>query len=101
MICSDAHGIYYTYEGEELEHYALTHDMTMNIVYTARVVSDRVNDAVEKSLDKIRSGAEAPDQKTIYVFLDGNPDNTLPLNYYDINGYTVGITSTLQNQASR
>ena len=91
MVCPDVHAIYYTYEGEELEHFALQNGMTMNIVYTARVVSDRVNDAAEETLDRIRTGIDEPDKNTVYVFLDGKRDDELKLKYYDIDGYTIGI----------
>ncbi len=95
MICPDTHDIYYTYEGEELERFALTHDMTMNIVYTARVVSDRVNQETGAILDGIRSGQLQPDPKTAYVFLDGKMDSTLPLKYYKLNGFTIGVAEPL------
>ncbi len=95
MICPDTHDIYYTYEGEELEHFALTHDMTMNIVYTARVVSDRVNEETGAILDGMRSGEMEPDPKTAYVFLDGKTDHKLPLKYYHLDGFTIGVAEPL------
>ena len=95
MICPDVHDIYYTYEGEELEYYALKNGMTMNIIYTARVVSDRVNARTERLLDDIRSGRAACDEKTVYVFLDGKKDAGLNLYYYDLNGFTIGVAQKL------
>ena len=94
-ICPDTHDIYYTYEGEELEYYALTNGLTMNIVYTARVVSDQVNERMRSQLDDISSGLKMPDEKTIYVFLDGKKDKSLPLYYYKLNGYLIGVAQPL------
>ena len=94
-ICPDAGDIYYTYEGEELEHFALENGLTMNIVYTARVVSDKVNESMEAELSAIRSGQRKPSDKSVYVFLDGKIDDTLPLNYYRLDGFCIGIKGKL------
>ncbi|MCR5097700.1 MAG: DUF6311 domain-containing protein [Lachnospiraceae bacterium] len=94
-VCPDVHDVYYTYEGEELEYFALQKGLTMNIVYTAREVSKQVNERMEKELDAIRSGEAGPDRKTVYVFLNGKKDKSLPLNYYKLNGYTIGVAGEL------
>ena len=94
MICPDTHAIYYTYEGEELERFALKHGLTMNIVYTARVVSSRVNKTAGEELDRIRAG-EQPKENTVYVFLDGKCDESLGLFYYNIDGYMIGLARSL------
>ena len=95
MICPDVHEIYYVYSGQELQYFAQTHDMTMNIVYTSRVISDRVNTSVRKTLGEIRWGIKEADPTTVYVFLDKKPDRTLPLHYYELNGYVIGLKDPL------
>ena len=94
-ICPPTHDIYYTYEGEELEYFALKNGLTMNIVYTAREVVDQVDARIGEELSAIRSGDCLPDEKTVYVFLSGKKDKSLPLYYYKLNGYTVGVADRL------
>ena len=50
---------------------------------------------IGEELSAIRSGDSLPDEKTVYVFLSGKKDKSLPLYYYKLNGYTVGVADRL------
>ena len=89
MVYPNTFSIYSNYKGEELWAYALKNNMTMNIVYLARDVSARANEEAYEHFAELMSGESYPD--TMYVFFDEMPPEDAGLDYYEIDGITVGL----------
>ncbi len=92
MVYPDTYNMYYSYKNEQIQIYAQQNNMTMNIVYLSRDISDKVNDSVIDYFDENRKNKTFPDD-TMYYFPDTLPDRDYGLYFYNIDGYVIATPS--------
>lgn len=100
MVYPNTDAIYSNKGGFKVQVFAQENNMTMNIVYLARNVSEEVNKDVYSYFDEVRAGRK-PEQweDTCYVFLDILPSEELGLNFYLLDDIIVGVPYPLKTNA--
>ncbi len=81
------------------EIFAKEHNMTMNMTYMSRDLTDFADERTKEEFEERTKGETFPDH--MYLFLstkeDELPDsNRYNLNYYRIDGYTVGLDKSVR-----
>lgn len=82
----------------EFEIFAHEHDMTMNMTYMSRDLTEYADEATKAEFEDMKNGNTYPNH--VYLFLSAKRDelpdeNTYKLNYYFIDDYIVGLDKSV------